>query len=289
MRIHHLNCGSFCPVGGALMDGTSGGVTGKLTCHCLLIETDAHGLVLIDTGLGLEDVLHPRQRLSSFYTTLLNIRLNPAETALRQIEALGFAARDVRHIVLTHLDFDHAGGLSDFPEAQVHVMEPELQAATYRQGFVGRRRYRPQQWEQVGDRWRTYRAGGEPWFGFDAVRGLDGLPPEILLVPLAGHTWGHAGIAVRTGGGGGGDGAADDWLLHAGDAYFYHGEVGASDRRCTPGLEAYQRMMEVDRDQRLHNQERLRRLSIERRGVVTLFCAHDVSEFEALAAGHRTH
>jgi glyoxylase-like metal-dependent hydrolase (beta-lactamase superfamily II) len=23
----------------------------------------------------------------------------------------------VRHIVLTHLDFDHAGGLEDFPEA----------------------------------------------------------------------------------------------------------------------------------------------------------------------------
>lgn len=28
--------------------------------------------------------------------------------ALRQIEAPGFSARDVRHIVLTHLDFDHA-------------------------------------------------------------------------------------------------------------------------------------------------------------------------------------
>lgn len=281
MRIHHLNCGSFCPVGGALMDGTSGGLTGKLACHCLLVETDSHGLVLVDTGLGLEDVHHPRQRLSSVYMTMLNIRLDPAETAVRQIEALGFSAADVRHVVLTHLDFDHAGGLSDFPGAVVHVLEPELQAARYRQGFVGRRRYRPQQWAHVGDRWRPYRAGGEPWFGFESVRDLEGLPPEILMVPLVGHTWGHGGVAVRRAGGS----AGAEWLLHAGDAYFYHGEVGSTERRCTPGLDGYQRLMEVDHEQRMHNQERLRRLSIEQRRTVDLFCAHDVTEFQAMAAG----
>src|SRR3546814_2886084 len=63
---------------------------------------------------------------------------------------------------------------------------------------------------------------GERWFGFEAVRDLDGLPPEILLVPLPGHTWGHSGVAVQEDGGG--------WLLHAGDAYFYRGEVGSQTR-----------------------------------------------------------
>ena len=32
--------------------------------------------------------------------------------------------------------------------------------------------------------------------GFDGVRQLEGLPPEILMVPMPGHTWGHAGVAV---------------------------------------------------------------------------------------------
>ena len=49
MRIHHLNCGTDCPLGGALFDGRSVSPLGRLVCHCLLIETDAHGLVLIDT------------------------------------------------------------------------------------------------------------------------------------------------------------------------------------------------------------------------------------------------
>jgi glyoxylase-like metal-dependent hydrolase (beta-lactamase superfamily II) len=71
--------------------------------------------------------------------------------------------------------------------------------------------YRPKQWDEV-QHWKYYAPGGEPWFGFEAVRDLEGLPPEILLIPLAGHTRGHAGIAIKT---------ADGWLLHAGDAYFY--------------------------------------------------------------------
>jgi glyoxylase-like metal-dependent hydrolase (beta-lactamase superfamily II) len=47
--------------------------------------------------------------------SMLNIRLRE-ETAVRQIERLGSPA-DVRHILPTHLDFDHAGGLEDLPGA----------------------------------------------------------------------------------------------------------------------------------------------------------------------------
>ena len=109
MRIHHLNCGADCPFGGALMDGRSRGPLGHLVCHCLLIESEA-GLVLVDTGYGLRDVHDPFPRLSRPFASLLNIRLREQETAIRQIEALGFSTSDVRHIILTHLDFDHAGG-----------------------------------------------------------------------------------------------------------------------------------------------------------------------------------
>ncbi len=77
-------------------------------------------------------------------------------------------------------------------------MEAEREAAEKeRRGFIAKRRYRPVQWDDVRD-WRTYADGGERWFGFDNVRSLDGLPPEILMVPLPGHTAGHAGIAVHT-------------------------------------------------------------------------------------------
>jgi glyoxylase-like metal-dependent hydrolase (beta-lactamase superfamily II) len=281
MRIHHLNCGTDCPLGGALFDGKSKGLTGHLVCHCLLIETDAHGLVLIDTGYGLKDVHHPHQppeeRIPKFFRALNGIKLREADTAIRQVQMLGFKPEDVRHIVVTHLDFDHAGGLEDFPHATVHVLDKEWSSATGpKPGFIPAQRYRTRQWNEIVH-WRRYTSGGgEPWFGFDTVRELEGLPPEILLVPLPGHTWGHAGVAIRDGQG---------WLFYAGDAYFYRGEVRQEKRECTPGLRFYQTLMETDRTLRLQNLERVRRLSVDHRSEVRVFCAHDAVEFDRCRAG----
>lgn len=277
MNIHHLNCGTCCPAGGRLFDGRSDGPLGHLVCHCMLIESDG-GLILVDTGFGTRDIDHPDQRLSDFFLKLNNIQLRPEETAVAQVRKLGFRPDDVRHIVVSHLDFDHAGGIEDFPRAAVHVTAREKEVADARQGgaFVSRRRYRPQQWNDAAD-WRLYpMAGGEPWYGFPAVRELEGLPPDILLIPLPGHTWGHAGVAVRE--------ADGRWLLYASDAYFFRGEIGTKPYRCTPGLRGYQRMMEVDRGARLDNLERLRALAREKGDEVRLFCAHDAVEFELLAA-----
>ncbi len=277
MRIHHLNCGTCCPLGGRLFDGSSHGVVrGEIVCHCLLIETTA-GLVLVDTGFGRGDIRH-RERLSRFFRFLNQPQFRPEETAVHQVRALGFDPADVRHIIVTHLDFDHAGGLEDFPNAAVHLTAREKEVAEEGRGgaFVGTRRYRGVQWDEVTN-WKLYPMGrGEKWMGFDAVRDLDGLPPEILLVPLAGHTWGHSGVAIDTGAG---------WLFYCGDAYFFHGEVGRKKPHCPPGMLFYQTMMEVDRVARLGNQRRLRQLSLDKRGEVTLFCAHDRVEFERMRAG----
>ncbi len=270
MRIHHLNCGCMCPVGGRLWDGASRGVTAHLVCHCLLVET-AQGLVLVDTGFGIRDVERPYERLSPLFIHANRIQFDRRYTALHQVERRGFSSRDVRHIILTHLDFDHAGGLEDFPNATVHVLQAEAAAARSRQGFIARRRYRPEQWDQVR-RWQFYHGGGEDWFGFEAVRDLKGLPPEILVVPLPGHTTGHAGVAVQT---------PDGWLFNAGDAYFHRHEMDP-EPRCTPMLAAYQAVMEVDRPARLRNQARLRDLATSRAGV-RIFYSHDPIELEALS------
>ena len=273
MRIQHLNAISTCPIGGAFMDGRTGGLRGRLACHCLLVEAPG-GLVLVDTGLGLRDVAAPTRRLSRLFLALLRPELREEMTAVRQIERLGYEASDVRHVVLTHLDFDHAGGLDDFPEATVHLLAEERDDATAQRTLLDRMRYRPQQWS-TAPRWRVYARGeGEPWLGFDAVRDLEGLPPEILFVPLVGHTRGHAGVAVR---------GAHGWLLQAGDAYFFHAEMDPDLPRCPPGLRLYQALMEKDRGARLWNRDRLRALRREHGGEVTITCGHDAVEFERLA------
>ncbi len=275
MRLHHLNCISTCPLGGRLMDGRTGALfkRGELACHCLLVETRA-GLVLVDTGMGLRDVADPRSRLSRFFLALVSPDFREEMTAIRQIERLGYKAADVRHIVLTHLDFDHAGGMDDFPDATVHLMARECDYAEAQKTWLDRQRFRPQQWGTRAH-WLLYEPErGETWFGFQRARPLAGLGDELVMVPLPGHTHGHAGVAVRR---------RDGWLLDAGDAYFFRDEMSLEQPRCTPGLRFYQWMMEKDRAARLGNQRRLRELQREMRHRVKLFCSHDLLEFERFA------
>jgi glyoxylase-like metal-dependent hydrolase (beta-lactamase superfamily II) len=114
---------------------------------------------------------------------------------------------------------------------------------------------------------------GENWFGFQAVRDLKGLPPEILMIPMPGHSRGHCAVAVE---------GEKGWLLHAGDAYFYKDEVNAEVARSTPVLSAYQSLLATDNKKRIENQSRLRTLA-NQRSQVQVFCAHDPTEFEALS------
>lgn len=97
----------------------------------------------MDTGYGVPDVVAPRRRLSGAFLALVKPELREEMTALRQIERLGYRAGDVRHIVLSHLDFDHAGGLDDFPDATVHLLAEEKRSAVAQRTPLDRMRYRP--------------------------------------------------------------------------------------------------------------------------------------------------
>lgn len=270
LRVHHLNCGTLCPVSNVLFTGR--GVwhqPGEVVCHCLLIETEA-GLVLVDTGLGLEEV--ERKSLSPVLDLISPPRYELKETAYKQIRALGLDPADVRHIVLTHLDLDHAGALSDFPQAEVHLHQLEYEGGTRSPSWAEKIRYQPRQW-QHGVKWQTYAPSGETWFGLEAVRPLRGLTEEILLVPLTGHSRGHSGVAVKTAGG---------WLLHCGDAYFDQRQLDFPVASCPPGLMALQLLESTNHLDWALNLVRLTRLKKKHREI-QVFCAHDPVEFNRLA------
>jgi glyoxylase-like metal-dependent hydrolase (beta-lactamase superfamily II) len=260
LNIHHLNCGTLCPRGGRFVVGAPG----ELVCHCLLIEL-SDGLCLVDTGLGSEDMQYFERRLPVGFRSIVRKPKDPSEAALMQVQKLGFSAKDVRHIVVTHLDVDHAGGLVDFPDATVHVHSVEHLCAIQRKSFVQRHRYQSTQWSH-GPKWMISEDKGDLWFGFDGVRTLKGLPPEILLVPLAGHTDGHCGVAIHSEG---------SWVFHAGDAYFHRNEM---ENIAAPwGLTVFQLLLESSAKMRKENQERLRVLKRDR--TTKIFCSHDPIEF----------
>jgi glyoxylase-like metal-dependent hydrolase (beta-lactamase superfamily II) len=238
--------------------------------HCLLIET-ADGLVLVDTGLGLGDYARPTPLVRAF-TALNRVPCDPAETAIRQVVALGFAPEDVHHIALTHLHLDHAGGLPDFPWARVHVHRAEYDAAmSPRLLSVKESFYVAAHWAH-GPEWVMHSCAGERWFGLDCMRVLDAGPVEVLLIPLPGHSRGHCGVAVGTQGG---------WLFHCGGAYLRDSQVNPE----TPHNPIPWWAQPIERW--LHPPACHVHLQVLRKShgdEVTLFCSHDRATFARLSA-----
>lgn len=172
---------------------------------CLLVETNL-GLVLVDTGLGLQDYSHPTW-FTQFFRIITRMPFDEKEAAIFQLAGMGFKPEDVRHVVLTHMHFDHCGGLPDFPHARVHIHRREYEAFINGSHRFKELAYFPRNIALVAD-WACYESTGENWYDFDAIR-LPGFDPQIWLIPLFGHSKGHCGVAIQT---------QTGWHFHCGDA-----------------------------------------------------------------------
>ena len=195
MVIHFLNtftCNAYFP---------KEWETGLLS---FLIEID-QGFLLVDTGLGTKEYEKPHH-FTKFFRIISKMPFDINQAAVNQIQKLGYKTEDLKHIILTHMHFDHISGLSDFPEAEVHLARREYDA------FMGKRKSvfdtaYVRNYIAHKPNFQFYNQIGEKWFDFDAIH----LPfsPEIWLIPLEGHTRGHCGVAVKT---------ETGWHLHCGDA-----------------------------------------------------------------------
>ena len=248
MTIQHLNCGIL-----------HAPPNPQAACHCLLLEHEGR-LVLVDTGIGRQDIAHPLDRVGQAAIEGAGFQFHEDLTAAHQVEKLGFSIWDVTDIVLTHGDPDHAGGLADFPAASVHVSTEE-----YDQLQSGHWRYSAAQFTH-GPRWVTHARSSERWFGLEARS----LPlfhgHDLYLIPLHGHTLGHCGVAVQNG---------DRWLLHVGDAYYLKAELSTEDHPVS--TLAAQRA--DDDSLRRASLSELRRLHRQHRPEIDMVGYHDFSEF----------
>jgi len=260
MKVHHLNC------------GTMRVPTAPVVSHVLLLEI-SNGLILVDSGFGLDDIADPARRIG-LVRHLTRPALNPAETAARQVERLGFRRDDVRHIILTHLDHDHTGGLSDFPHAQVHVTTAEAGGAIRSPSPREKMRYRAAQWAHH-PKIIEHDPAGDNWQGFAAAEQLDKIAPGIVLISLPGHTRGHAAVAIDTGNG---------WLLHAGDAFYHRGTLDGHSR--VPAiLRAGEALVAYDLKKVRDNHARLAELYRHADPALSIICSHDPALYESMRTG----
>lgn len=170
--------------------------TETLPVHAFAVD-HPEGVCLFDAGQtakaagsGYHPWWHPYLRLARF-------ELGPGDEVAAQIDPAS-----VRWIVLSHLHTDHVGGLRAFESAEVLVSRVEWERATGGRGRI--RGYLPQHWPKaIAPVLVTFT--GPPTGPFPASHDVAG-DGSLLMVPLPGHTPGHAGLLV------------DGTILLAGDA-----------------------------------------------------------------------
>jgi N-acyl homoserine lactone hydrolase len=176
-----------------------------------LLEHPSVGAVLIDTGFHSSVLKQPRQNLGVIGSLLARgMRMDPAMSTAAQCMARGIDAADIELIVMTHLHFDHASALCDFPNATVLVSNVEWKSALSRRApFNGYVR------AQLDPRltYRTFDFQGPsttPLGPFTATLDLFG-DGSIVLLSTPGHSAGHTAVLLRL---------SDREALIAGDAIY---------------------------------------------------------------------
>jgi glyoxylase-like metal-dependent hydrolase (beta-lactamase superfamily II) len=159
----------------------------EFPAHSFVLERP-NGLIAIDTGLS-PRVRSPRPRLQRRFVPDPRFEVEIDEA----MRAQGLDPGDVRQVVLTHLDWDHAGGLAHFPNAEVLVHRPEHEFAAT---FQGRMRYEPKLWPPAFSP-TLYDLDPEPFGPFPSSKAV-GDDGNIRLVPIPGHSIGQVGVIVPT-------------------------------------------------------------------------------------------
>lgn len=147
--------------------------------NCLLIETPA-GRVLVETGIG--------ERVND---KVRQIRAYEGDAVVPALEAAGFDPATVDVVAMSHLHFDHAGGLlradgsRAFPRARIVAQRAEWEIA-------------------LGTNSRLVASYDQPelrlvhdWGAAGWSDGEHELLPGVTVIPTGGHSGGHQAILVR--------------------------------------------------------------------------------------------
>lgn len=160
------------------------------------------GVTLFDAGLPASMCDPEESYLQVLRSVGLDVTMAPETTVTSCLEALDIDPAKVDRVVLSHLHFDHAGGLRELPNATVVIQRREWEAGFERDVA-----------NQYNLRKRYFDLGHQVQL-IDGEHDLFG-DRSVVCVPSFGHTPGHQSLRVRT--------AAGEHIL-VGDAC-YHGGV----------------------------------------------------------------
>lgn len=165
----------------------------ELPTEPILIQYQGKNM-LLDTGVGFNKL--NEKQLRNYGVT--------QESALKSsLDELGLTAADIDYVLMSHLHFDHAGGLTEwqddvlvpaFPNAKVYVSQIEWDEMR-EPNIRSRNTYWKDNWEPIVDQVVTYE---------DQIE----IMPGIEMIHTGGHSEGHAILKFTQNG---------ETILHMGD------------------------------------------------------------------------
>lgn len=161
------------------------------------------GLVLFDTGLDPAVVSDPNYVDSAigrfFMGRVFRFDIGPKDTIAENLRRLNLCAEEVKTVVISHLHFDHIGGLAEVSQAELLVSRQEWQKLSEphpERDYVFREhielptaKWRPIDFAATDDPLLTLFGGSYDVMG-------DG---TMMLLPTPGHTAGSLSMLIRDG------------------------------------------------------------------------------------------
>lgn len=247
VRIHAISAGFMTSPLAGFLEGEHGQLTYPVP---VFVIEHPRGVVVVDSGLHpalARDDSKLGPLAGSFELHLPDDGSAAVGNALR---AAGFDPEAVDHVVLTHLHFDHAGGLAQLPNARLIVQEREW-ANRHDEDLVSVGAYHPQDFDLGHDHLQIQ--GDHDLFG-------DG---TVVCLLTDGHTTGHQSVQVRS--------EQGEFVL-CGDCCYLRQTL----------LEEHLPPFGVDRGRQLAAIRRLRRLQ---RNGATLVFGHDPDQWTTIMDG----
>jgi N-acyl homoserine lactone hydrolase len=186
-------------------------------CPAFLIRHPTAGSFLVDTGLHPSVTDKPAANMGRIISRYARPRLEPEQALPAQLRARGVDPHEIAHVVMTHLHFEHASGMAEFPRATFILTEAEWRAATTEnRPFL--RGYRPEHYDYVFD-YRTLNYTGPDITSYSSFGNTFDLfgDGSVRLASTPGHSAGHQSVICRL---------KDRDFVIAGDAIYKYGQLG---------------------------------------------------------------
>ena len=160
----------------------------KLALRCLLLD-DGKNRVLIESGLG--------DKFDSKFSSMFNIESQPKALS-KALSDSGYSHKDITHIILTHLHFDHAGGATSI-DSKGNLI-PTFSHAKH---YVSKRNWKAGINPSPRDRASYLKENYVPIYEsglFELVSSNSTILPGISTYTVNGHTSGQQLVKIESNG-----------------------------------------------------------------------------------------